>query len=174
MAEFEEAMKELAGLEKGLANWKGDPGGITKYGISLKFLKDHAMDINADHVVNALDVHALTPERAAQIFEEYFWEPMRLGEIHSQAIANQMLDLAANAWTTTAAVTAQRALVDLGTPVAVDGLVGPHTIAAINAQDPQSFLEAFKNRAIGFYKAVVANNPAMMQFMHSWMQRLAI
>lgn len=174
MADFEEAMKELAGLEKGLANWKGDPGGITNYGVSLKFLKEHAIDVNTDHVINQLDVRALTPQKAADIFLEYFWNPMQLGEIHSQAVANQMFDLAANAWTTTSARVAQRALVDLGVPVSVDGVVGPATVAAINAQDPQSFLGAFKNYATKFYAAVVYNNPTMSKFLHSWMSRLTV
>ena len=53
---FEEAIKVILKHEGGYSNDKDDPGGATDYGISLRFLQDHDIDLNGDGKVNEMDI----------------------------------------------------------------------------------------------------------------------
>ena len=79
MANFESAIKQTLIHEGGYNEVKGDAGGATNFGISLRFLKGlddnlDLADINNDGKIDSLDIKNLTEEHAKKIYFEEFWK----------------------------------------------------------------------------------------------------
>ncbi|TVM35616.1 glycoside hydrolase family 108 protein [Oceanidesulfovibrio marinus] len=111
---------------------EGDPGGATKYGVSLRFLKGLPLrlaDRTADGVITWHDVQALDAVTAKAIFHRYFWDATRCGSMTAR-VAVTMFDSAVNLGRRRAVRFLQLALGDAYTG-RVDGLVGPKTLGAI-------------------------------------------
>ena len=53
---------EVGNTGDGLVDDPDDPGGITKYGVSFRFLKDHGIDVDGDGDIDAEDIRGLNPE----------------------------------------------------------------------------------------------------------------
>ncbi|HQY43353.1 MAG TPA: glycosyl hydrolase 108 family protein, partial [Paracoccaceae bacterium] len=65
--------REIVTREGGFVNDPDDPGGATKYGVTLGTLKRLGIDLTNDRRTDIADVKALTRDRAVQIFvEDYF------------------------------------------------------------------------------------------------------
>ena len=106
---------------------------------------------------------------------------MRLAEITSQNIANKLFDMGVNMGVHQAVHLAQRALNAListgaqplpaGEPLLEDGIVGDHTIAAINAADPIHLHAMIVEVCKTFYIHIVSNNPAQALYLHGWLKR---
>ena len=162
MATFEKAIPGLLRREGGYVNDPKDPGGETKYGITKRRYPRE-------------DIKALTPERAAELYRYDFWNPLRLGEIVNEDVAAKVLDMAVNMGEHTAANRLQRALNFIlpGTPVTVDGLMGPDTIARVNAVPDQLVLllalEAYA--AHRYIELVEGPDPRFDRFAKGWLVR---
>lgn len=63
-------------FEGGLADIKGDTGGLTNFGISFTFIKDRHIDVNGDGVVSEADIRGMSVEQADQLYETHFWQPL--------------------------------------------------------------------------------------------------
>ncbi len=132
-----------------------DPGGETKYGISK-------------HSYPSLDIAALTVDDAKAIYKRDFWH---YDSIQDQAVGAKVFDLAVNMGTRAAVKILQQALVNCDQDVAPDGILGPATIAACNADDPQRLLVEVKREAIIHYQELVAEHPALVKFLAGWEKR---
>lgn len=99
-----------------------------------------------------------------------FWEMNRLDEVRDQAVAEYIYDHAVNAgargieWL-------QEALRFLGYPVAIDGAVGPKTLAAINGAEPVALLREMEDVAAFYRLDRAADKPSQIQFLPSWLKR---
>ena len=70
MGDFKQAHAFVRKWEGGFDDHPNDPGGVTNYGVSLAYLKDHGLDIgdiNDDGVIDRKDILAMTPEKAAEL-----------------------------------------------------------------------------------------------------------
>jgi lysozyme family protein len=138
-------------------------GGQVIAGVNSKaFPKEFAMIASAPH--RALAV--------AGFYMAMLWWPMLLGQIGSQDLANRVLDMETNASEEPAAKDLQRAInaVAPGT-VAVDGIVGPATIAAANSVDQAQLLLAFRAQRVSYYEAVEAAHPEDQPYLKTWLAR---
>jgi lysozyme family protein len=146
MANYEEALEIVTILEGGhrFVDHPDDPGGATKYGVSLAFLKaakadldgdgDYETgDLNLDGVIDAQDIRAMTKEVQSAFFREYFW---RFDGVQSQEVANRAMSWAVVRGLGSAVKGIQRAVNKL-TPGALveDGQLGPRTLSCVNALD---------------------------------------
>jgi len=120
-------MAFVARSEGGIAEIKGDTGGLTGYGISLAFLKAHSIDLNGDGVVDRGDIKVVTPEVAHDLMHKYFWVPMHCDAL-PDALAIAVYDSAVNQGCGYAAKALQRAC-----KVTADGKIGKSTMAACHA-----------------------------------------
>ena len=139
-ARFEYALAAVLRHEGGLADNPHDPGGVTQFGISMRFLKAVGLDPNRDGAVDRLDVLGLTPEAAAPIYREYFWNALRCN-ILPDGLDLAVFDSAVNQGQGAAAKMLQRAA-----GAKPDGQIGPNTIAAIRLKDPSDLLLDFMAR----------------------------
>ncbi|MEN2980848.1 glycosyl hydrolase 108 family protein [Tistrella bauzanensis] len=95
-----------------------DPGGITRWGISLAFLR------RADSDAGPADIREMTREHAATLYRGHFWSPIRADDLHP-ALALFTFDTAVNLGVPRAARLLQQAV-----GAAPDGVIGPRSIAA--------------------------------------------
>ncbi|HBT82431.1 MAG TPA: secretion activating protein [Desulfuromonas sp.] len=163
MAQIKPALIKLFGVEGGYVNDPDDAGGETKYGISKRSYPNE-------------DIKHLTLERAAQIYERDFWNPLRLSEVQNQVIAEEIFDTAVNCGTGTEARIIQEAINLTNYPapdIAVDGQIGPATIAAINGhKSPRTLYKALNGLQFARYRDIVKARPEQEKFMRSWLSRV--
>ena len=132
---FDQAIEGLLEREGGYVRDPHDRGGVTKYGISLKFLKDNNIDLTGDGIVDDRDIEALTLEQAKEIYRVHFWNWLKCEELPS-ALAIMIFDFGVNAGRYRAArflqVAVHRLQEAAGHPpeyrIKVDGVIGPKTL----------------------------------------------
>lgn len=150
-----------------------DPGGPTKWGITLPFLKQYAgADYPPDHTFTSADIQALTYEQAAELYRRY-WVHLGLDVIAEPLVAVKVFDMAVNEYEKHAFETVQSALNRLGAtpPLDVDGSFGPRTVAALNGQPAGRSLWAIRIQLEAYYKGIVEKNPAKKVFLNGWLDR---
>jgi lysozyme family protein len=169
LATFELAIPVLLRHEGGLANNPNDPGGITDYGISLRYLKTlgHDGDFDHDGVIGPNDIRVLTQEQACHIYQHYWWDRYQYGLFVPQNPATKVFDMAVNMGAVAAHKILQRAL---GT-ANVDGIMGPETIRLVNDANQLTLLSAVENQQAQYYKNIAISNPKLQEFLRGWLKR---
>ena len=54
----------------------------------------------------------------------------------------------------------------------VDGVVGPKTLAALNAQDQEAFFEKLKKERAAYFERICVATPSNRVFLKGWLRRL--
>lgn len=139
-----------------------DRGGATKFGVTQATLASWRK-----HAVTAKDVAQMTMAEARDIYLVFYWAPLRMAEVKSQAVATAIFSLGALCGVHHGSVIAQRAA-----SAAVDGRIGAETLAVINAADPAAYLRALEQAAGDYFAAVVAAHPEQSKFLRGWLSRL--
>lgn len=139
--------------EGGLSEEVWDDGGTTRYGISLRFLREAGIDTTGDGIVTDADVRALTPERARLIYLEHFWRRPGIGELPWWA-AIATFDGAVNHGPGRAIRFLQSALIEASGGAAslgIDGVIGPRTVSLAAAVTPRRALAGYFRRRVELY-----------------------
>ena len=150
MNAFEEAFRLLIGHEGGYSNDPKDPGGETKYGISKRSYP-------------RVDIGALTLEGAHRIYRADYWDKIH-GDDLDPALALVAFDAAVNNGVGQAVRWLQGAL-----GVKQDGVIGPVTLNALAAADPQKTLVELHAQRI----YMMAGLSTWKHFGRGWSRRLA-
>ena len=158
MAEFLAAIDYVLLNEGGFVNNPNDPGGATNFGIEQKEWP-HG------------NVAAMTRDQAVAWYLSNYWNVAPYSQIVSQQIATKVFDTHVNMGLGTAVKIAQQALGFTGS--AIDGDLGPGTIAAINKADESALLPELINRIQQHYKLLEELNPKLATFNAGWMARAA-
>lgn len=144
-----------------------DAGGRTRFGIAEKFHPDLPDEFFTGPAEDAL-------AEAEKIEQREYWDAMRLDEVENQNVANKLFDMGINMGARQAALYAQRAanaLVAVDARVAEDGVIGPRTLAAINAADPIAYYQLLREFSAAYYRHVAAVNPAQAVNLAGWLRR---
>jgi lysozyme family protein len=152
MSSFDDAFTALMGNEGSYVNNPADPGGATRWGITERVAR-------ANGYVG--EMRALPLETARDIFKRLYWDPLHLDEFDSR-IAFQMADSNFNGGQTVRWAQAAAG-------AAVDGKMGPMTIAAIRMADPHSFIMAFLSQRLTY----LTNLATWSTFGKGWTRRIA-
>lgn len=172
MSDFDAAVQEVIKREGGFSNDSNDPGGATKYGISLRFLKEQGIDFNHDSHFDIDDVKNMTPQNAKDIYKMYWWDKFSYGTINDQALALKIFDFSVNAGPHIAHVVAQEAVNSLiSHGIAEDGLLGALSFHYLNSLHPDQLLDNYKRHQEIYYENLVAKNPKLSKFLHGWLRR---
>lgn len=151
-----------------------DPGGPTRWGISLRFLRAQGLlagDVDGDGDIDADDVKALTREQAIDLFGGEFWDRYHYNSLFNDGVAIKTFDFAVNMGPKPAHRCLQRALRALKVVVVDDGILGPKTQAAVNTVHGPTLLIALRSEAAGFYRGLVAGDPVFEKYIKGWLNR---
>lgn len=171
MAQFEPAYKHMQKIEGGYNNDPADNGGETYRGISRKNWRgwDGWPDIDkakqrADFP-QCLDKNADLQGRVKGFYQRNYWTPS-MERLVSQDLTNWLFDKAVNMGIRQACKLLQRAV-----HVDADGVIGPQTMAAINAADPVALLARCREEARRYYTKLALEDPSQSKFLHGWLAR---
>lgn len=165
MKSVQDIANEIVAREGGYVNDPDDPGGATKYGVTLATMQRLGIDLSGDGKVSEWDLRLLTREKAAEIFVQHYYERPRIAEL-PEAIRASVFDMYVNAGGN-AVVILQRLLNRMGHGVTVDGTIGPETIAAARAafaEAPAHFADAYGIARRNYYYALADARPASRKF----------
>ncbi len=160
MASFEQAIPALLEAEGGYAPADNNRGAVN-FGITQKTL-DSYWEKSASVCENLglpRKVDDLTKPNATDIYQEFWWKSLRLGEINDQVLAEAMLHLSVNQGPGPAVGELQCALQDCGQAVVVDRIIGPKTRSAANAAPLPCLYEHLKLHALDRYKFLAWSEP---------------
>ncbi len=143
-------------IEGGYVDDPDDPGGPTKHGISLRFLK------GVIPYATTVTIWDLSPETATDLYREHFWDDCKCDAL-PPGIDLAVFDGAVNQGPRTARKLLQRAL-----GVEADGYFGPVTLQAVLEADLIDTLTDFLARRAKRY-AETAN---FQRYGRGWMTRL--
>jgi lysozyme family protein len=141
---FDESCEQIIRLEGGskITDDPSDPGGLTKYGISLR----------ANPELGESGIRKLTKAKAKAIYKEKYWTPSRAQDM-PDVLRLPLFDSAVNQGVTGSAKLLQRALNELGYGLKVDGKIGPRTMAAVKKANDVELAAVFLRQRILAYRA---------------------
>lgn len=165
---FKKAHAFTSRWEGGFVKHPSDPGGATKYGVSLRFLREQGLDtgdVDRDGDIDEEDVRALTPALAARVLRRNFWDVFPLDNVQPLC-AMVVYDTAVNMGVSYAKKMAQQAL-----GLQADGRWGPLTWAALKSCDDRKTAAAMCHIRRARYCELARNNPALAPFLNGWLRR---
>jgi lysozyme family protein len=175
MSKFADAMELVFKHEGGFVDHDDDPGGATRYGISLRFLESEGLDIDGDGDIDADDIRALDIDRAAELYNVHFWLANNYQSIDPQIIANKIFDCCVNMGPRQAHKIAQRGCRAVGFFLVDDGILGPNSrrvLSLVGATGRAAgLLAAMRSEQAGFYRELIARKPELGAFRKGWMRR---
>ncbi len=131
MQSVHDIAQDIVAREGGYANDPDDPGGATNFGVTIHTMRRLGLDLDRDGTVTAADVRRLTRDQAVNIFLEHYYARPLIAE-PPQPLRASVFDMYVNAGGNAVKIL-QRLMVDMGYAVAVDGALGPVSIAAVRA-----------------------------------------
>ncbi|PQV50956.1 glycoside hydrolase family 108 protein [Paraburkholderia sp. BL21I4N1] len=152
MTSFDDAFDALIGNEGGYSNNAADPGGETMWGVTLRVARAYGY---------AGAMRDLPRDTAKVIAKKLYWDPLRLDELDAR-VAFQIFDANYNGghpviWMQGAA------------GAKVDGLIGPATIAAVQATDPLRFMLRWNALRLRYFTSL----STWSSFGKGWANRIA-
>jgi lysozyme family protein len=166
MADFQSAVAITLQNEGGFFHNQAT-GEIVNHGITLAFVRSSGYKPDADEDF----IQNLSTAEASAIYQTYFWNRYSIGSIDGQSLANKVFDLTVNMGPAALKVL-QSAVNACGGQCAVDGVLGPVSIAQINALDAAQLLAEFKQLAAQRYQHIAANNQQLAGDLTGWLSRL--
>lgn len=151
---FDQAFDILLRHEGGFSDHAADPGGKTRYGIT---------EAVAREVGYRGDMRELPLDLAKRIYKDRYWDAVRAEEL-PVAVRYAVFDAAVNSGPRQAILWLQRAA-----GVKDDGIIGPQTLAAVRAADPERLLRRFLSQRLRF----MAGLPSWPAFGRGWARRIA-
>lgn len=151
---FDQAFTTLLKHEGGFSDHPADPGGKTRFGITEAVAREAGY---------RGDMRELPIDLAKRIYKERYWDAVRADEL-PEAIRYAVFDAAVNSGPRQAIRWLQRAV-----GAKDDGIIGPKTLAAVRAADPQVLLRRMLSARLRFMTGL-SNWPA---FGRGWARRIA-
>ena len=153
--------------EGGFVNDPADLGGATNMGAAIGTWKSCGYDKDGDGHIDVDDLRLLTREDVVnRVLKPHYWDRWKADLITSQSVANILVD-----WVWASGVHGikipQRLL-----GVTVDGIVGPKTLAAVNARNPRELFDMIKIARFDFIEDICKKRPANNKFKRGWMNRI--
>jgi lysozyme family protein len=140
---FDAALARLLAHEGGYSNHPSDPGGPTKYGITIH---DYRRYVKAD--ATAADVRAMPLDDAKAIYRVKYWDALACDALPS-GLDYCVFDYGVNSGISRSAKALQRLV-----GVADDGRVGPVTLAAVARGDAADLVARMCEERLAFLRSL--------------------
>mgnify|MGYP006272194217 CR=1 FL=1 len=165
MKDVETLAREIVAREGGYVNDPDDPGGATNYGVTIHTMRRLGMDLDGDGRIDAGDVRDLSRDQAVDIFLEHYYSRPRIASL-PEALQPSVFDMYVNAGANAVRIL-QRLLGEMGEPTAVDGVIGPKTIAAAkaaHAKAPDHIADAYGIARRDYYYSLADRRPSSRKY----------
>ncbi len=156
---------EIVTREGGYVNDPDDPGGATKYGVTIGTMRNLGIDLDGDGDVDVDDVKLLTVAQATDIFVKHYFERPRISLLPTELQAS-VFDMYVNAGGNAVKIL-QRLIGDFGERVTVDGALGPKTAAAVARAMQKAgdfFVDAYGIARRNYYYALADRRPSSRKY----------
>ncbi len=165
MAEAKILMPFIKKWEGGFVNDPNDLGGTTNMGITLSTYTEYCRKKGYPKPT-VIRLKNISESEWLDIFRIMYWDKWKADKINSQSVANILVDWLWNSGTY--GIKIPQALVN----VPNDGIVGPKTISAINAQNPRELFDRIKIARFDFIDSICKSRPANERYRRGWMNRI--
>ena len=162
---FERAHEFVELWEGGFVDDPQDPGGVTKWGITIRTIIAKGLDFNGDGVINRQDILDMKPEQARRVYFTDYWLASRCNDLPFP-LAALVYDTAVNQ-----GVSRAKRILQAAVRVKVDGQVGPQTMGAVATEwnkRPEILLREFCARRAVHYSSL----SIVVRFGLGWFRRL--
>ena len=163
---FSLAVARTIEREGGFTNDPLDPGGATRYGITLTTLS-----LWKRKPASVEDVKKLSVNEAVRIYKALWWDAMGLDALPPK-IAAVVFDAGVLFGQHTAAAALQKTLVNLGASLEVDGHIGPKTANAAGLVSPKLFFPAYVGTLLDRINAIIERRPTSQKYRKGWERRV--
>lgn len=140
---FNRSLLLLLKHEGGYSNHPSDPGGRTNLGVTAKVWQEWV-----GHPVDEKQMRALTAEDVAPLYKRKYWDACRADELVS-GLDYAVFDYAVNSGVGRAAKTLQACV-----GVAMDGGIGPATLAAVKTHNSAQLIENLCDKRLDFLQSL--------------------
>ena len=148
--------------KRGYHKIPGDRGGATMCGVTIATFREWTHN----PVASEADLRALKYDEWLAILKHVFWDRCKADDIRNASIAVMMVDWC---WLN-GATTAIRQMQAAFGP-ATDGIIGPKSLAALNASPAATVFSRLKTARLRSYNKIVAARPSQRQFLAGWQNR---
>lgn len=165
MQAVSEIAQEIVSREGGFVNDPDDPGGATKFGVTIHTMRRLGLDLTKDGTVDVADVRALSRADAVRIFVRHYFEHPRI-QLLPEALHATVFDMYVNAGSNAVRIL-QRLLLDMGFQVVVDGAIGRQTANAARdaaKPDPMALRDAYGVARRNYYFRIADRRPASRKY----------
>jgi len=165
MQNVRQIAEEIVEREGGFVNDPDDPGGATNHGVTIHTLRRLGLDLTGDGAVGLADVRALSRAQAVEIYLTHYYARPRIAEM-PEALQPALFDMYVNAGANAVKIL-QRLLREMGHPVAVDGVIGPQSIAAARdaaLPEPVALRDAYGVARRNYYFRLADYRPASRKY----------
>jgi lysozyme family protein len=121
----------------------GDTGGRTNLGVTQRVWEEWV-----GRESNEKEMRSLTKEMVKPLYKRKFWDACRCDDL-PPGIDYLVFDMAVNAGVGRSAKLLQQCV-----GVSVDGMIGPITITAVKAREPEELIEKFSEARELFYRGL--------------------
>lgn len=151
---FDQAFDTLLEHEGGYSDHAADPGGKTKFGITEVVARTHGY---------RGDMRELPIDAARLIYRSAYWDAVRADEL-PPAVRYAVFDAAVNSGVRQSVRWLQRAA-----GATDDGVIGPATLGAVRAQEPEVLLRRLLAQRLTFMTSLTG----WPSFGRGWARRIA-
>lgn len=146
--------------EGGFVNHPSDPGGATNKGITLATFRRY---IKPGGTV--VDLKALTEAQAVVVYKRQYWDRV-MADMLPAGVDYTVADFAVNSGPSRAAKELQRVV-----GVAMDGKIGPQTLAAVEKMPPKDVINKLNDRRLAFMRSLKGGS-MWQTFGRGWQRRV--
>ncbi|SLN13391.1 putative Peptidoglycan domain protein [Pseudoruegeria aquimaris] len=165
MPDVRSIAESIVAREGGYVNDPDDPGGATNHGVTIHTLRRLGLDLDGDGDVDAADVRRLSRAQAVEIFLRHYYERPGIAAL-PEPLQASVFDMYVNAGANAVKIL-QRLFRKMGFDCAVDGVIGPQTIAvaqAAYARAPRHLVDAYGIERRNYYYALADSRPASRKY----------
>ena len=150
---------------KGFANDPDDLGGATMCGVTLATFTEYCRRKGYLRPT-IVRLKAITYKEWLEILKTMFWDKWKADQINNESIALILVDWVWGSGKYGITIP-QKAI-----GVTADGIVGPKTIAAVNAKDPKQLFDLIRKERLAYIERICRSRPTNLKYKRGWLNRL--
>ena len=163
MNRFDKIFSFMLAVEGGYTNDKNDKGGETTWGVTKEEARRNGYNGSMKN---------LTQDFAKNIYLKKYYLENNLDKVINNKVALSVCDWAVNSGKN-GIKNAQIAINQLtNANLDADGIIGNKTLEALNAADPEKFLEVYHNLQRIYYRSKVESDKTQKEFLAGWLNRV--